>query len=72
MASSARQAIACIFFLFIAATSSQSQVTAGKNAAASISGKVTVKNKGIAGVVIVARDPNFGFGRSNAGAISDD
>lgn len=55
MVSSARQAIACVLFIFIAAVCSQSQVAPAKNATATISGKVTLKTKGLAGIVVAAR-----------------
>ena len=71
MVSSTRQAIACALFIFIAAVSSHSQVTPAKNATASISGKVTLKNKGLAGIVVIARDPSYGYGRANYRATTD-
>jgi hypothetical protein len=71
MVSSTRQAIACVSFIFIAALSSHSQVAPAKNANASISGKVSVKNKGLAGIVVIAREPNYDYGRSNYRATTD-
>lgn len=71
MVSSTRQAIACVLFIFIAAVSSQSQVTPAKNATASISGKITMKNKGLAGIVVIARDSNYGYGRPNYRGTTD-
>ena len=53
MVPSARQAIACVLFIFIAAVYSQSQVAPVKTA--TISGKVTLKNKGLAGIMVAAR-----------------
>ena len=55
MVSSARQVIACVLFIFIAAVSSQSQVASAKSSTATISGKVTLKTKGLAGIVVAAR-----------------
>jgi protocatechuate 3,4-dioxygenase beta subunit len=71
MAPSARQAIACILFTLVAAISSQSQVTPAKTASASIRGKVTLKNKGLPGIVVIARDPNYRMGRSNYRGTTD-
>lgn len=56
MVSSARQAIACVLFIFIAAVGSRSQVVPVKTA--TISGKVTLKDKGLAGIVMAARTRN--------------
>jgi protocatechuate 3,4-dioxygenase beta subunit len=53
MVSSARQAIACVLFIFLAAVCSHSQVAPLKTA--TISGKVTLKTKALAGIVVVAR-----------------
>src|SRR5262249_10715665 len=53
MVPSTRQAIACVLFIFIAAVCSQSQVAPVKTA--TISGKITLKDKGLAGVVVAAR-----------------
>lgn len=53
-----RQALACVFFIFCAVASSSSQTNTGKTATGSISGKVTVKNKGVAGVFIIAHEQN--------------
>ena len=52
MLPSTRQAIACVLFIFIAAVCSQSQVAPVKTA--TISGKVTLKNNGLAGIVVAA------------------
>ena len=53
MTSSARQAIACVLFIFAAAVCSRSQVAPAKTA--TISGKVTLKSKGLPGIVVAAR-----------------
>ena len=56
MVSSARQAIACLLFICITAICAQSQVVPAKTA--TISGKVSFKNKGLAGIVVAARISN--------------
>lgn len=72
MVSSARQAIACVLFIFIAAICSQSQVTPARSSTATISGKVTLKNKGLAGIVVTARPKDFsGPDRSRLRATTD-
>jgi len=70
MVSSARQAIACLLFICIAAVCAQSQVAPAKTA--TISGKVTLKNKGLAGVVVAARhQDSSGLDRSHYRATTD-
>jgi carboxypeptidase family protein len=70
MVPSARQAIACVLFIFIAAVCSQSQVAPVKTA--TISGKVTLKNKGLAGVMVAARHTeSSGRDRSRYRATTD-
>src|ERR1044072_1890658 len=70
MFSSARQAIACVFIIFIAFVIACSQVTPAK--AASVSGKVTLKNKPLVGIVVGARLSNFSGGdRSRYRATTD-
>jgi Carboxypeptidase regulatory-like domain len=54
MIPSARRAIASLLFILLAAVCSQSQVAPTKTA--TISGKITLKTKGLAGVVVAARD----------------
>lgn len=72
MVPSARQAIACVLFIFIAAVCSQAQVTPAKSSTATISGKVTLKNKGLAGVAVAARYADHsGIDRSRLRAITD-
>jgi len=51
---SSRQVIGCILLSFISAASAQAQQTA------SVTGKVTVKNKALAGIVVVATGTNDG------------
>jgi protocatechuate 3,4-dioxygenase beta subunit len=60
MVSSNRQVFACIL-LFLAAVS---YAHAQKDQTSSISGKVTLKNKGIAGIVVAAVDTNYRGGGS--------
>lgn len=50
----ARRVIACLLFILLATVCSQSQVAPTKTA--TISGKVTLKTKGLAGIVVAARD----------------
>ncbi len=70
MIPSARQAIACVLFIFIGAICAQSQVTPAKTA--TISGKVSFKNKGLAGIVVAARVSNSsGLDRSRYRATTD-
>ena len=54
---SSRQAIACILLSLGVAACVHAQSSA-KEQTASISGKVTVKNKGVAGIVVVAIETN--------------
>jgi 5-hydroxyisourate hydrolase-like protein (transthyretin family) len=56
MVSSSRQAFACILLVLAATSFAHAQ----KDQTASISGKVTLKNKGIAGIVVVAFATNYG------------
>lgn len=70
MVSSARQAIACLLFICIAAICAQSQVASAKTA--TISGKVSFKNKGLAGIVVAARISNSsGLDKSRYRATTD-
>ncbi|HET6976338.1 MAG TPA: carboxypeptidase regulatory-like domain-containing protein [Pyrinomonadaceae bacterium] len=68
---SVRQAIACILYALIAATCSQAQVTPAKGATASISGKVTIRNKPLPGIVVIARDQDRGGDRGRYRATTD-
>jgi len=68
---SARQAIACILFALIVATCSQAQVTPAKSGTASISGKVTIRNKPLPGILVVARDPDRGWERGRYRGTTD-
>jgi carboxypeptidase family protein len=58
MVSSARRAVASVLLIFGAVVSSSSQTTPEKDATGVISGKVTLKNKGVAGVVVLAEEQN--------------
>lgn len=57
MLPSARQASACVLFICITALFASAQVTPAKTA--SVSGKVTLKNKPLAGVVVAAKPANY-------------
>ena len=52
MRSSTRQAIACIFVIFSGAVLAHAQTTPVKEPGATITGRVTVKGKGVAGVIV--------------------
>ena len=69
MVSSTRQAIACVLFIFIAAVCAPSQVAPVKTA--TISGNVTLNNKGLAGVVVVANHSDYSPDRSSYRATTD-
>lgn len=58
MVSSTRQAIACIFAIFSVAVAANAQITPVKEPGATITGKVTLKGKGLPGVVVVLRPKN--------------
>lgn len=71
MVSSNRRVFACFLFLLATASFTHAQ----KDQTASISGKVTVKNKGVAGIVVVATDPDYSGGwqrARNRGATDED
>lgn len=55
MISSTRQAIACIFALFSIGAVAHAQTTPVKEPGATISGKVTLKGKGVAGIIVTLR-----------------
>lgn len=61
---SSRQLIACIFLSLSlsGAVYAQAQNGAVKEQTANVSGKVTIKNKSVAGIVVVATDTNDGRG----------
>lgn len=59
---SSRQAIAGILFSLALAACAHAQSSATKEQTASISGKVTLKNKGVAGIVVVAIETNHNGG----------
>ena len=52
MASSARQAIACVLLIFSLVIHAQSQSASEKSTGATVSGKITIKGKGAAGVAV--------------------
>ncbi|HEX6719158.1 MAG TPA: carboxypeptidase-like regulatory domain-containing protein [Pyrinomonadaceae bacterium] len=58
MVSSTRQAIACVLLILCAAGYAHSQSVTEKSATASISGKVTIKGKGVPGILVVANERN--------------
>ncbi len=68
MIPSSRRAIACLLFILLAAVCSQSQIPPTKTAI--VSGKITLKTKGLAGIVVVARDTE-GHDRIRHRAITD-
>ncbi len=75
MRSSTREAIACIFAFFSVAVVANAQITPVKEPGATITGKVTLKGKGLPGVVIVLRLTNQQrSGREYSGpkGVSDD
>ena len=59
MVSSGRHAIACILLILGVAIYSQAQTTPAKEATVSISGKVTLKGKGVPGIIVMATDYNY-------------
>ena len=56
MLSSTRQAVVCVLLILSAAALSSSQTNPEKPANGSISGKVTLKNKALAGIVVFAEE----------------
>lgn len=69
---SSRQAIASVLLIFAAAFSASSQTKTEKLANASVSGKVTLKNKAVAGVRVFAEEQNPRIGtRSGYRATTD-
>lgn len=69
MVSSNHRVFACVLFLLAVASFTHAQ----KDQTASISGKVTLKNKGVAGIVVVATENDYsGWPRSRNRATTDD
>jgi len=70
MVSSNRRVFACVLLLVAASSFTHAQ----KDQTASISGKVTLKNKGVAGIVVVATENDYsgGWQRSRNRATTDD
>lgn len=66
MVSSARLVVVVVVLIFSAAISSPSQTTPEKGATASISGKVKLKDKVVAGITVFARPQNYGRGPGTA------
>lgn len=66
--------IACILLILAVAASTQAQSSDAKEQTASISGKVTLKSKPVAGIVVVAMEANYGGGwkRARHRATTDD
>ena len=64
MVSSSRRALACILFLVAAAFFANAQ----QDQTGSISGKVTFKNKGVASILVIAIDTNYGDGEERSGS----
>ncbi len=70
MLSSARQAIACVLFIFIASIFACAQVTPAKTG--SVTGKITLKSKPLSGIVVAARQSNYsGMDRSRYRGTTD-
>jgi hypothetical protein len=59
MVSSTRQAIACIVFIVAIAANAQAQTTPAKDQTASISGKVTLKEKAAPAIVVVLTEDKY-------------
>ena len=70
MVSSNRRVFACVLLILATASLTNAQ----KDQTASISGKVTLKNKGVSGIVVVATetDSHSGWQRSRNRATTDD
>lgn len=71
MVSSGRHTIACVLVILGVAIYSPAQTTPAKEPTASISGKVTVKGKGVPGIIVVVTDPNRGYARPSYHATTD-
>jgi hypothetical protein len=74
MVSSARQAIVCILLIFATAVYVRPQSVTEKGPTASISGKVTVKGKGVpgVGVSLTLVEPNSSYTTRNKGVTDDE
>lgn len=59
MVSSGRQAIACILLIACIAICSPAQTAPVKQSTASVSGKVTLKGKGVPGIVVMATENDY-------------
>lgn len=71
MISSVRLAIASVLLIFSVAVCSLSQTTSEKTPSASISGKVTIKEKGVAGIIVFAEEQNSNWNRTTLRATTD-
>ena len=71
MVSSSRPAIACILLILCVAIYSQAQTTPAKEPAASISGKVTLKGKGVPGITVIVSDPHRGYAKPSYRGTTD-
>ena len=60
MISSARLAVVSVLLILSVAVCSSAQTTPEKSGNASISGKVTIKGKGVAGIIVFAEEQSFG------------
>ena len=71
---SSLQAVACILLSLVVAACAHAQSSAAKEQTASISGKVTLNNKGVARIVVIAAQNNHSGGsqRSRHRATTDD
>ena len=73
MVSSARQAVTCFLLIFSGVVYAHSQTTLpAKTSTASISGKVTIKGKAAAGIVVGVRQMNSNNNQSRNKAVTDD
>ena len=72
MASPARQAVVCILLILGVVPCAQAQSSAAKEQTASISGKVTVKGKAAAGIVVVMTKADDDRQRTRYRATTDD
>src|SRR5215213_6891724 len=57
---------ACVLLILSVIASASSQTNSGKSASGSISGKVTLKNKGVAGIIVFAHEQNVSGGKSSS------
>jgi protocatechuate 3,4-dioxygenase beta subunit len=73
MVSSTRQAIAGILFVLIVSVCARAQTTPAKDSTATISGKITIKNKGAPGILVALRKDNETYADAiNYRAVTDE